>query len=1123
MGRDSRSHKKRSRSRSSSRDRSRRSRSRERNKERDKKRSRSRSPEKGKGKSSRKPRERERERDRVRKRKRSESGSSHSASSSRSRSRSPKKKEKEKDTQQRKRRSRSRSAEKRSKKERPRSKERDREKEKERKKRSRSRDRSSSSGARSKSRSPEKEQKKSKSSRDKKRKEEDDSADRGKETKKSKESKKETTSSSVEEKRGEDDKDAEQKRLEDEMQKRRERIEAWRAQRKKEQEEKQQAEKQQQETKSDDQQKKKKAWSLEDDDDDDEEEDEVTGGIKEEAEDEDDEDKKKSFGIADKKEPASVTNGKIKGEPPEDDDVDPLDAFMADVSKEVKKINAVDQKKKVGKTGKATVITHVVTKPKKRDPTKGELMENDQDALEYSSEEEKEDETIESTYAHFKTKKKKDLQAVDHDKVYYSSFRKDFYVEVPELAKLTQEEVDEYRAKLENIRVRGKDCPKPVKTWAQSGVSLKILDVLKKNGYEKPTPIQAQAIPVIMSGRDMIGIAKTGGGKTLAFLLPMYRHVLDQPELDREDGPIGIIMTPTRELALQIFRECKKFCKPLNLRAVCVYGGTGISEQIAELKRGAEIIVCTPGRMIDMLTANNGRVTNCRRCTYLVLDEADRMFDMGFEPQVMRIIDCIRPDKQTVMFSATFPRQMETLARKILTKPIEIQVGGRSVVCSDVTQHVIVIDEDDKFLKLLELLGIYQEDGSVLVFVEKQENADVLFKDLLRRSYPCLSLHGGMDQFDRDSTIADFKNGVCNLMIATSVAARGLDVKQLILVVNYDCPNHYEDYVHRCGRTGRAGRKGTSYTFVTPEQGRHAGDVVKALELSGTEVPEDLRKLWNDYTEERKAEGKNVVKNSGFTGKGFKFNAEEDAKVNEAKKIQKWALGLQDSDDEAEAEEKAVEEIDKQLDAVFSKGKPHIKKAAPEAKGEQIKGEQQAKLNLATSIAAKINQKIIAGTNNMDPTQQAASQIIKGGTVTALTGLGLAKQLAEKIHGKIGYEAPVEEVKQDEKKTEEEQRYEDEVEINDFPQTARWKVTSKETIMNITEVSEAAITVRGTFFPPGKEPKLEGERKIYLYIEGPSERSIYLAKLEIKRVVKEEMIRLGSFRGPQSTGRYKVL
>lgn len=413
------------------------------------------------------------------------------------------------------------------------------------------------------------------------------------------------------------------------MQKRRERIEAWRAQRKKEQEDKEQIE-----AASEEQQKKKKAWSLEDDDDDDEEEEEEEVQVKEEEQEAEDEPKPKK--INNKKGQTSVSNGKVKEEPQEDDDVDPLDAFMADVNKEVKKINAVDQKK-VGKAGKTTVITHVVTKKKKRDPTKGELMENDQDAMEYSSEEEVEEETIESTYANFKTKKKKDLQAVNHNKVYYSSFRKNFYVEVPELAKMTPEEVDEYRKKLENIRVRGKDCPKPVKTWAQTGVSLKILEVLKKNQYEKPTPIQGQAIPAIMSGRDMIGIAKTGSGKTLAFLLPMYRHVLDQPELDREDGPIAIIMTPTRELALQIYRECKKFCKPLNLRVVCVYGGTGISEQIAELKRGAEIIVCTPGRMIDMLTANNGRVTNCRRCTYLVLDEADRMFDMGFEPQVGQV------------------------------------------------------------------------------------------------------------------------------------------------------------------------------------------------------------------------------------------------------------------------------------------------------------------------------------------------------------------------------------------------------------------------------------------------------------------------------------------------------
>lgn len=174
------------------------------------------------------------------------------------------------------------------------------------------------------------------------------------------------------------------------------------------------------------------------------------------------------------------------------------------------------------------------------------------------------------------------------------------------------------------------------------------MNVLRKLGFEKPTPIQAQAIPAIMSGRDLIGIAKTGSGKTLAFLLPMFRHILDQPPLEETDGPIAIIMTPTRELCMQIGKDIKKFTKSLNLHAVCVYGGTGISEQIAELKRGAEIIVCTPGRMIDMLAANGGKVTNLRRVTYIVLDEADRMFDMGFEPQVTN--NCLIKDLHKHVF-----------------------------------------------------------------------------------------------------------------------------------------------------------------------------------------------------------------------------------------------------------------------------------------------------------------------------------------------------------------------------------------------------------------------------------------------------------------------------------------
>ncbi|XP_013414892.1 probable ATP-dependent RNA helicase DDX46 isoform X4 [Lingula anatina] len=877
------------------------------------------------------------------------------------------------------------------------------------------------------------------------------------------------------------DKEAEQKRLEDEMQKRRERIEKWREDRKK--------------TIVLPQiniAPPSKTWSLEDDADDEEEE------VKQE-------------------------NGAD-----DEDEIDPLDAYMQQVNDEVKhvKSNLTGAGNQAGTKGasvsepvsKVTFVTAVAKS--KDDPAKkkGELMESNIDAMEYSSEEE--EEGVEEMFAGMQ-KKKKEFLAIDHSKIYYGPFKKDFYVEVPELTKMSQEEVDQLRDELEGIKVRGKGCPKPIRNWAQCGVSKKIMECLKRYDYEKPTPIQAQAIPAIMSGRDVIGIAKTGSGKTLAFLLPMLRHVLDQPPLEEGDGSIAIILTPTRELAMQITKECKKFTKNLGLQAVCVYGGTGISEQIAELKRGAEIIVCTPGRMIDMLAANNGRVTNCRRCTFVVLDEADRMFDMGFEPQVMRIVDNIRPDRQTVMFSATFPRQMEALARKILTKPIEVQVGGRSVVCKDVEQHVVVIDDDSKFFKLLELLGVYQEQGSVLVFVDKQEHADELMKNLMKHSYPCMSLHGGIDQYDRDSTITDFKQGNVKLLVATSVAARGLDVKHLILVVNYDCPNHYEDYVHRCGRTGRAGNKGFAYTFITPEQERYANDIIKALEQSGAVVPADLQKLWDDYKARAEAEGKKIKSSSGFRGKGFKFDETEAHLADERKKLQKAALGLQDSD-----EEDAGIDIDQQIEDMFA-SKTRVTDVHQPMINQQAQptASNQQKLELAKRLASMINRQKNLGAEAQDITQQAAASILQGlpSQAPQVSAKTIAEQMAEKINAKIGYRPPAEEEKEgQEQQGETFKRYELELEINDFPQTARWKVTSKEALAQICEYSEAGITVRGTYFPPGKLPK-EEERKLYLAIEATSELSIQKAKTEITRLIKEELVRLQNSYQPINRGRYKVL
>jgi ATP-dependent RNA helicase DDX46/PRP5 len=288
----------------------------------------------------------------------------------------------------------------------------------------------------------------------------------------------------------------------------------------------------------------------------------------------------------------------------------------------------------------------------------GRIMPGDDSASEDEREEgqgEEGDEDDEDFLKRVKKTKAEKLAIVDHSKIQYPPFRKNFYIEVKEISRMTAEEATAYRKELE-LKIRGKDVPRPLKTWNQTGLNNKVLEVIKKAGFEKPMPIQSQALPIIMSGRDCIGIAKTGSGKTLAFVLPMLRHIMDQPPLVQGDGPIGLIMAPTRELVQQIYNDIKKFSKVLGLTCVPVYGGSGVAQQISDLKRGAEMVVCTPGRMIDILCTSAGKITNLRRVTYLVMDEADRMFDMGFEPQITRIVQNTRPDRQTVLFSATFPR-----------------------------------------------------------------------------------------------------------------------------------------------------------------------------------------------------------------------------------------------------------------------------------------------------------------------------------------------------------------------------------------------------------------------------------------------------------------------------------
>ncbi|KAF7836470.1 DEAD-box ATP-dependent RNA helicase 42 [Senna tora] len=881
----------------------------------------------------------------------------------------------------------------------------------------------------------------------------------------------------------------EHKKLDEEAEKRRRRVQEWQELRRKREE----AEREKHGEASTDEPKARKTWTLEGESDDEEGH---STGMEDTAMNIDEDDKRANEELGDLM-MVDIGNTTVASDlqdrtasSPADEEIDPLDAFMNSmVLPEVEKLNnalapsTADRSAVLNPDDKEDEQSHGGRLKTGSNKSIGRIIPGEESDLDYEdadNEDDPLDEDDDEFMKRVKKTKAEKLAIVDHSKIDYKPFKKNFHIEVKEISKMTPEEVATYRKQLE-LKIHGKDVPKPVKSWHQTGLTGKILETIKKLNYEKPMSIQAQALPIIMSGRDCIGIAKTGSGKTLAFVLPMLRHIKDQPPVVAGDGPIGLIMAPTRELVQQIYSDIKKFTKVLGLRCVPVYGGSGVAQQISELKRGAEILVCTPGRMIDILCTSGGKITNLRRVTYLVMDEADRMFDMGFEPQITRIVQNIRPDRQTVLFSATFPRQVEVLARKVLNRPVEIQVGGRSVVNKDITQLIEVRPENERFLRLLEILGEWYEKGKILIFVQSQEKCDALFKDLLRHGYPCLSLHGAKDQTDRESTISDFKRNVCNLLIATSVASRGLDVKELELVINFDVPNHYEDYVHRVGRTGRAGRKGCAITFISEEDARYAPDLVKALELSEQIVPDDLKALACSFTA-KVNQGIEQAHGSGYGGSGFKFNEEEDEVRKAAKKAQAKEYGFEEDKSDSEDDDEGIRK----------------------AGGDITQHPALAQILAAT----KGNSTAVPAPN---PNAQLMSNVASGlplvpndgAARAALAAINLQHKLA-KIAGAIP------------------EHYEAELEINDFPQNARWKVTHKETLGPIAEWNGAAITTRGQYFPSGKVPG-PGERKLYLFIQGPTEQSVKRAKAELKRVLEDITNRALQLPGGAQPGKYSIV
>eukprot|EP00536_Pseudo-nitzschia_multiseries_P001156 jgi/Psemu1/234329/estExt_Genewise1.C_140146 len=415
-------------------------------------------------------------------------------------------------------------------------------------------------------------------------------------------------------------------------------------------------------------------------------------------------------------------------------------------------------------------------------------------------------------------------------------------MEHPDVTKRSEQEAAEWRAS-KGIVVIGKDVPKPCMTFEEASMPEYILSEVLKCGFSSPTPIQSQGWPMALKGQNTVGVSATGSGKTLAFLLPAMIHINAQPYLKPGEGPIVLVLAPTRELAVQIKEECDKFGKSSDIKNTVVYGGVPKSRQIRDLQSGIEIVIATPGRLIDHLDQGN---TNLKRVTYLVLDEADRMLDMGFEPQLRKIVSQIRPDRQVLMWSATWPKEIQALARDYLDEYYQVTVGSLDLTGNkDVTQIIEVCQDPDKYRSLLRYLreNLTQKDR-VLVFVETKKGCDMLTRSLRMDGFQARAMHGDKSQEERDWALREFKNCQSTLLVATDVAARGLDVDDIRMVVNFDMPSNMEDYVHRIGRTGRAGRKGTAVSFfVSEKNGRMAKDLLEILKRTSQNIPPELNSL----------------------------------------------------------------------------------------------------------------------------------------------------------------------------------------------------------------------------------------------------------------------------------------
>jgi ATP-dependent RNA helicase DDX23/PRP28 len=380
---------------------------------------------------------------------------------------------------------------------------------------------------------------------------------------------------------------------------------------------------------------------------------------------------------------------------------------------------------------------------------------------------------------------------------------------------------------------------------------------IDKVGYKKPSPIQMASIPLGLSGRDVIGVAETGSGKTCAFVVPMLAYIRRQPPLDESnesDGPYALVMAPTRELAQQIEEETVKFAQYMDYRVVAIVGGVSIEEQGFKLRRGCEVVIATPGRLLDCLES---RYTVLNQCNYVVLDEADRMIDLGFEPQVVGVLDAMPSSnmkpvddeeeldvnkvyRTTYMFSATMPASVERLARKYMRNPAVVNIGNAGKAADLITQTVIMTKENQKMELLESLLYSMGDADTCIIFVNAKKSCDYVARQCDQMGMPSTVLHSGKTQDQRQASLAGFKDKTFKVLVATDVAGRGIDVPDVTHVINYAMPASIEQYTHRIGRTGRAGKKGTATTFLTMNDTGVFYDLQAFLKNNNQSIPPEL-------------------------------------------------------------------------------------------------------------------------------------------------------------------------------------------------------------------------------------------------------------------------------------------